>query len=96
MGAYRARKTNPPGNGMRPEDQDRHSETFKGSHILITGGCGFIGASLADSLCARGARVTLLDLSGCRGSPAAGFVDSHKRHNEYTEAMSGTQLPSTH
>ena len=34
---------------------------FKGKSVLITGGAGFIGSSLAQALVPMGARVTVLD-----------------------------------
>src|SRR4051794_27094382 len=34
---------------------------MKANHILITGGCGFIGSHLSDELLARGCRVRVLD-----------------------------------
>jgi UDP-glucose 4-epimerase len=34
---------------------------WKGKHVLVTGGAGFIGSHLVDGLAARGARVTVLD-----------------------------------
>jgi UDP-glucose 4-epimerase len=30
-------------------------------HVVVTGGCGFIGSHLADALCARGEKVVILD-----------------------------------
>ena len=38
-----------------------HDETFSGSDVLVTGGLGFIGSSVARRLIALGARVTLVD-----------------------------------
>jgi UDP-glucose 4-epimerase len=38
-----------------------HGKTFSGSDVLVTGGLGFIGSSLARRLVALGARVTLVD-----------------------------------
>ncbi len=34
---------------------------WKGQHVLVTGGLGFIGSNLAARLCADGAKVTILD-----------------------------------
>jgi UDP-glucose 4-epimerase len=34
---------------------------WKGKHVLVTGGAGFIGSHTADTLMARGARVTVFD-----------------------------------
>ena len=34
---------------------------MRGQHVLITGGCGFIGTNLADRLLAGGQRVLLYD-----------------------------------
>jgi UDP-glucose 4-epimerase len=38
-----------------------HTETYAGANVLITGGLGFIGATLAHRLVELGARVTLVD-----------------------------------
>lgn len=35
--------------------------TWNGKHVLVTGGAGFIGSHLVDTLVGRGARVTVLD-----------------------------------
>ena len=37
------------------------AEKFRGAHVLITGGLGFIGSHLARRLCEWGARVTIVD-----------------------------------
>ncbi|MGH7293575.1 MAG: NAD-dependent epimerase/dehydratase family protein, partial [Polyangiaceae bacterium] len=34
---------------------------WKGKHVLVTGGAGFIGSHVADAVLARGARVTVFD-----------------------------------
>ncbi|MEM8530723.1 MAG: NAD-dependent epimerase/dehydratase family protein [Chloroflexota bacterium] len=43
------------------ESMNDYAKTFDGVHILITGGLGFIGSSLARRLVEHGAHVTLVD-----------------------------------
>ncbi len=38
-----------------------HDDTFRGARVLITGGLGFIGSTLAQHLVELGARITLVD-----------------------------------
>ena len=37
------------------------AKSFRGKHVLITGGLGFIGSNLARTLVGLGAKVTILD-----------------------------------
>jgi len=46
---------------MIPETDQRFEAAFAGKHILITGGLGFIGSTLAHRLARLGARVLLVD-----------------------------------
>ena len=39
----------------------KQANSFKTGYVLITGGCGFIGCNLADSLAGRGDRIVALD-----------------------------------
>lgn len=45
--------------------------TYRNTHVLITGGLGFIGSNLAIRLVREGARVTIVDpkIPGCGGNP---------------------------
>ncbi|MEZ0089014.1 NAD-dependent epimerase/dehydratase family protein [Streptacidiphilus sp. EB129] len=53
---------------------------ISGQHVLITGGMGFIGASLARTLLDGGNSVTLLDAAGPEGSTAQALgVTGHPR-----------------
>lgn len=38
-----------------------YEQWYEGKHVLVTGGCGFIGSHLVERLVACGARVTILD-----------------------------------
>ncbi len=40
---------------------NNYHETFKGARVLITGGLGFIGSTLAKHLVGLGAQITLVD-----------------------------------
>ncbi len=44
-----------------PTVPTEHNATFRGKHVLITGGLGFIGSNLAHRLVALGAEVLILD-----------------------------------
>lgn len=53
---------------------------FHGAHVLITGGCGFIGSNLARRLLSLGAKVTLVDsLIPQYGGNLANIVDFRSR-----------------
>ena len=47
------------------------------SHVLVTGGAGFIGSYLVDALIERGDRVTVLDRLSAGGS-LANIVQGHE------------------
>jgi nucleoside-diphosphate-sugar epimerase len=52
------------------------SNLYKGLHVLVTGGCGFIGSHIAEKLVELGAEVTILDnLSTGNESNIASFKD---------------------
>src|SRR5687767_8327218 len=52
-----------------------------GSHVLITGGCGFIGCNLADAIAARGEKVLVLDSQGRDGVVEnAAWLKIRRRH----------------
>src|SRR3989344_4012379 len=70
---------------------------FRGKRVLITGGAGFIGSSIAHALAPRGARVTILDamlplygghlfnLEGIRGGVT--FVEGDIRDKELVDKL---------
>lgn len=43
------------------QERSPMNQFYYGTRILITGGCGFIGSHIAETLVARGAHVTILD-----------------------------------
>jgi len=66
---------------------DRHadgaearSESFwTGRHVLVTGGCGFIGSHLVDALLRQGAQVSVLD--AYHSTSNAGFLEGREDPN---------------
>jgi nucleoside-diphosphate-sugar epimerase len=50
---------------------DEAAQWYRGDHVLVTGGLGFIGSNLALQLARGGARVTVVDSCepGCGGNP---------------------------
>ena len=46
---------------MRPDSSHTAAAAWQGSSVLVTGGLGFIGSTLARRLCDLGAEVTVLD-----------------------------------
>ncbi len=67
-----------------PEDdapmEEKHEQFWRGRDVLVTGGAGFIGSHLAESLDRKGARVRVLDNfeSGSQ-SNLAGFQSDFRR-----------------
>src|SRR5579872_6099004 len=75
------------------DDNPRLQEAFRGKRILITGGLGFIGSTLAHRLAAMGARVLLVDslipeyggnlfnIEGLEGSVQVNISDVRDEHS---------------
>jgi CDP-paratose 2-epimerase len=58
------------------------------SHVVVTGGCGFIGCNIADALAARGQQVVILDSMARKGTEEnAAWLKS--RHKERIDIVPG-------
>lgn len=64
-------------------------DTYEGEDVLVTGGAGFIGSHLVESLVAMGASVTVLDnlSTGRRGNLAAVTDEIDFRNGSVTDAQ---------
>lgn len=66
---------------------DRLRPSFEGRQCCVTGGAGFIGGHLAETLVALGARVAVIDdLSNSNAAHVAGMIDRHPDRVRFVHA----------